>query len=100
MMNESRALPQTIDEVIAQLDQVIECCLRVGDRLGHFAMLYRDVTVRVREGIATGRLEDGARIERLDVIFANRYLQSLDDYRACQQPSASWLVAFEAAPHC
>ena len=99
MINESCALPQTIDEVIAQLDQVIECCVREGDRLGYFAMLYRDVTVCVREGIATGRFEDGARMERLDVIFASRYLQALYDYRDGRQPSASWFVAFEAAHH-
>lgn len=99
MMNESRTLPQTIDEVIAQLDRVIERCLREGTRLGYFAMLYRDVTVCVREGIATGRFEDGARMERLDVIFASRYLQALYEYWDGKQPSASWLVAFDGARH-
>ena len=97
MINESRALPQTIDEVIAQLDQAIEHCLREGTRLGYFAMLYRDVTMRVRAGIATGRFEDGARMERLDVIFARRYLQALYEYWDGKQPSASWLIAFEGA---
>ena len=99
MINESRALPQTIDEVIAQLDLAIEHCLREGTRLGYFAMLYRDVTMRVREGIATGRFENGARMERLDVIFASRYLQALYEYWDGKQPSASWLVAFEGARH-
>ena len=99
MLTQSHTLPQTIDEVIAQLDQVIERCLREGTRLGYFAMLYRDVTMRVREGIAAGRFEDGSRMERLDVIFASRYLQALYEYWAGKQPSASWLVAFEGARH-
>lgn len=51
MLTQSHTLPQTIDEVIAQLEQVLERCLREDNRLGYFAMLYRDVTVRVREGI-------------------------------------------------
>lgn len=96
-MNKSFALPQTINEVIAQLDQVIERCARERNRLGYFAMLYRDVTARVRDGIAAGRFEDGARMERLDVVFANRYLQALYEFWAGATPTQSWAVAFNAA---
>jgi len=96
-MNESHTLPQTIAQVIEQLDQVIERCARERNRLGYFAMLYRDVTARVRDGIAAGRFEDGARMERLDVIFANRYLQALYEFWGGATPTQSWAVAFNAA---
>ena len=96
-MNELHTLPQTIDQVIAQMDQVIDRCIRERNRLGYFAMLYRDVTARVRDGIAAGRFEDGARMERLDVIFANRYLQALSEYWDGTTPTQSWAAAFNAA---
>ena len=86
----------TIDEVIAQMDRVIERCIRERSRLGYFAVLYRNVTVRVRDAIAAGRFEDGPRIERFDVIFASRYLDAIERFWGNQQPSASWAAVFQA----
>lgn len=87
---------RTIDEVIAQLDAVIDQAMIDRDRLGFFAVLYRTVTASVKEGIAAGRFEDGPRMERLDVVFANRYLAALHAYRTGGAVTASWRVAFEA----
>jgi hypothetical protein len=87
----------TIGDVIAQMDQVIERCIRERSRLGYFAMLYRNVTVRVRDAITAGRFEDGPRMERLDVIFANQYLDALDRFWRGEQLTASWSVAFRTA---
>ncbi len=89
---------QTIDDILAQMERVIERCAREKTKLGYFAVLYRDVTARVRDGIAAGRFQDGPRMERLDVIFARRYLDALDAFWCGQQPTASWLLAFQAAP--
>lgn len=86
-----------IDEVIAELDQIIARSIREQSRLGYFAALYRKVTVKVKEGIAAGRFEDGPRMERFDVTFANRYLTALHQYRNDQQPSLCWLASFKAA---
>jgi hypothetical protein len=88
---------QTIDEVIAQLDEVIARSRREQSRLGFFALLYRNVTVKVKEGIAAGVFEDGARMERLDVIFANRYLDAYERYRRGAATSKCWLASFRAA---
>ncbi|MEO8436583.1 MAG: DUF5995 family protein [Pyrinomonadaceae bacterium] len=52
---------QTIDEVLAQLGEVIHRARQQSDRLGYFATLYRNVTLRVKEGIAAGLFEDGTR---------------------------------------
>lgn len=87
----------TIDEVIAQLGDVIARSLREGSRLGYFAALYRMVTVKVKEGIAAGRFDDGPRMERLDVTFANRYLDALERFQSGRRPTPCWLVSFEAA---
>ena len=65
--------------------------------MGLFACLYRSVTVRVRDAIAAGQFEDGPRMERFDVVFANRYLDALAAYRRGDQPGRSWMAAFEGA---
>ena len=63
---------------------------------GYFAALYLKVTRKVKEGIEQGYFENGPRMEFLDVIFANRYLEAFADYRASREVTASWRVAFEA----
>ena len=89
-------LPTTIHEVIAALEQIMDTCACTNDRLGYFAALYHKVTCRVRDGIANHEFEDGARMERLDVVFANRYLYAWQRLQAGEHPTASWQVAFEA----
>jgi uncharacterized protein DUF5995 len=86
----------TIDEVIARLDAIVERAVVERDRLGYFAVLYRTVTAAVKQGIAAGRFQDGARMERLDVVFANRYLEAFDAHRNGRTPSDSWRAAFAA----
>jgi Family of unknown function (DUF5995) len=87
----------TIDEVVARLDAVIDQARRDNSRLGLFACLYRSVTVQVKEGIAANRFQDGPRMARLDVIFANRYLAALHTWQNGGRPTRSWLTAFDAA---
>ncbi len=88
---------QTIDEVLAQTDEIILRTRREQNRLGYFATLYRNVTIKVKEAIAAGLFEDAARMTLLDVTFANRYLAALDSFLRGERPSKCWLVSFEAA---
>jgi len=89
-------LPQTIDEVIARLNGIIDEALRAGSRIGYFAGLYERVTTNVRRAIVAGDVfQDNARMERFDVIFANRFLEAWRGFNAGEQISASWRVAFE-----
>lgn len=91
-------LPQTFDDVLAALDAVIAAALAKQSRLGFFAVLYREVTAQVKAGIAANRFEDGARMERLDVLFANRYLEAYENFQNGRRASACWEAAFNAAP--
>jgi hypothetical protein len=86
-----------LDEVIFILDQIIADCKDKESRLGYFASLYRRMTLGVKEGIAGGIFEDGPRMERLDVVFANRYFTAYDQYRKGLQPTSCWQTAFAAA---
>lgn len=87
----------TIDEVLDSLDAEIAGAVRDGSRLAYFACLYRLVTRRVKDGIRTGRFEDGPRMERFDVIFANRYLSALAAHREGRRATRSWTSVFTAA---
>jgi hypothetical protein len=91
------ALPQTIDDVIVQLHQIVEDCVARADRNGYFAALYLRMTLAVREGIRRGEFQDGARMAHLDVIFAGRYLAAWAQYRAGELPTRPWYRAFAAA---
>jgi hypothetical protein len=86
---------RSIDDVITELDRVIAQARRDRSRLGYFPALYRKVTLRVKHGIAAGEFDDGERMERLDVVFANRYLEAVDALRAGRRPTQSWALAFE-----
>lgn len=87
----------TIDEVILQLESIVEDASATGDPLGIFSVVYLGVTRDVKLGIEEGKFDDGARMERLDVIFANRYLNALAAYRNAEPCTQSWKIAFEAA---
>ena len=89
-------LATTIDEVIARLEGILAECDSRRSGAGYFAALYHKVTCRVRDGIAAHEFEDGARMEQLDVTFANRYIAAWDAWRAGGQPTASWKTAFES----
>jgi hypothetical protein len=90
-------LARTIEEVIQQLEEVIVRSIRDGSRLGFFAALYHKVTIKVKEGIEAGQFEDGPRMERLDVTFANRYLNALDQFVLGEKATPCWMLAFDAA---
>lgn len=88
---------QTIEEVVSMLTQIIDDCRRRNSRLGFFPAMYRKVTQRIDDGIRQGRFENGQRMERLDVVFANRYLGAYRRYVAGLRPTRSWTFAFEMA---
>ena len=73
---------ETIDEVVDQLTEIVEWSHTANSPLGYFAALYRKVTIKVGEGIADGIFDDGDRMERLDMIFATRYLHTVEAHRA------------------
>lgn len=93
----SPALPERIDDVITYLDALTERSIAENSRLGYFAALYNRVTRAVRTGIQQGAFDDNARMERLDVTFACRYIDAHERFRRGEHITSSWQVAFEAA---
>jgi hypothetical protein len=85
----------TIDEVIQFLDEIIESSKLEQSAIGLFTTLYREVTIQIKQGIANGSFQNGERMEKLDVIFANRYLKAYYQYKACEKPSECWEFSFQ-----
>jgi hypothetical protein len=88
---------KTLDEVVACLDSIIQNCHQKSSRAGYFACLYRKMTVAIKKAIDNGEFEDAARMEKLDVFFANRYLEAYTQYESGLKPTVSWQTAFDAA---
>jgi hypothetical protein len=88
---------QTIDDIIDTLEEIIQDCIRKQDPLGYFAALYQKVTIKVKEGIERGFFEDNDRMEKLDIVFAKRYLEAYFDYQKGLPVTKSWQKAFDAS---
>lgn len=86
-----------ITEVINILDNIIADCLQKNSRLGYFAVLYKQMTEAVRDAINNNSFSDPSRMEKLDTVFANRYLKAYYDHIDNKPVSISWKTAFDAA---
>lgn len=87
---------QSISEVIARLEEIIEWAGEHESPAGYFAAVYLKMTLAVREGIEKGMFENGSRMEQLDIRFAARYFEAFDAWRAGQPCTQSWQAAFDA----
>ncbi|MFW6289531.1 MAG: DUF5995 family protein [Mariniphaga sp.] len=84
----------TIDDVIDSLENIIKQTETENDPLGYFAVLYQKVTLKVKEGIETGYFDNGERMEKLDVIFARRYIDAYFAWKENKPVTLSWKQAF------
>ncbi|GEO11256.1 DUF5995 family protein [Segetibacter aerophilus] len=87
----------TVDEVLRHLDNIIDWSKERQSRIGYFAILYRKMTAAVRDGIQNNSFTGSERMARLDVIFANRYLQAWDAYVNKKPCPNAWCAAFDAS---
>lgn len=87
----------TINDVLKKLDDIIQRSKDNESRIGYFAVLYRMVTQRVAHGIEKGEFNDNPRMEKLDVIFAKRYIDAFHGWNNKEKITHSWQVAFDAA---
>jgi Family of unknown function (DUF5995) len=83
-----------IDEVIEALAGIVRQARDDGDRVGYFVALYRQVTVEVRAAIHAGLFDDGARMDRFDTVFSDRYFDAYDRWRRDRSGPRCWREAF------
>lgn len=89
----------SIERVLQKMDNIVDQCKRDHLRAGYFAVLYRFVTIRIKEGIVNGEFDDNDRMEQLDTIFAQRFFDAFDGhYNNSGKPvTQSWKHAFDSA---
>ena len=88
-------LPTTIDDVLVRLNRLLDDAIRDGSRIGYFVALYERVTSNVRHALIAGNVfDDGPRMEKLDVVFANRFIEAWEQHVSGQKPTESWGAAF------
>jgi Family of unknown function (DUF5995) len=88
---------KNIDDVLRKVDQIIGWSINAESHLGYFAVVYKRVTLAIREAINDGVFDDGRRVEELDVVFAQRYFNALNAYfypHKYQGLTLPWEVAF------
>ena len=89
---------QNIDEVIDRLNTIIDTAIEEKSAVGMFTALYVVVTEKIKEGIEQGNVfEDNARMEHLDVVFANRYLEAYHARQHGLPMTQCWKLAFDTA---
>ena len=71
---------KTIDDVVRNFDQVIDWAIRAESTVGYFAILYRRSTVAVHEALKQGKFINPQRMQKFDVVFAQRYFEALNAY--------------------
>ena len=88
---------QSIDEIIDQLNKIIVKETSNNSAMAFFPVLYLKVTERIKDGILKQEFEDNPRMEKFDVIFANRYIEAYNLETKKERPTQSWKNAFEAS---
>lgn len=85
-----------MDEVLSELDRIIDTSVTENSFLGIFAYVYRRTTARIKQAILEKQFEDNARMETIDVAFANLYITAYQSYATNLKCSRSWESAFNA----
>jgi hypothetical protein len=85
----------SVDAVVAMMNS-IESSLAADEGVAWFNKLYRRVTERVAIALRDGAFENPKFVDRLDVIFANLYFQSLQTFLRDQDAAPrAWAPLFE-----
>ncbi|MCK5281004.1 MAG: hypothetical protein KAK04_20765, partial [Cyclobacteriaceae bacterium] len=87
---------KTIDEVLEHLDLIIEQSVDDKNYLSVFAYVYRRTTFEIKEAIKGERFQDPKRLEKMDVVFANLYINAYQNYKNGILTSKSWTYAFDS----
>ena len=89
--------PGTIGDVIARFEAAGRPLVAHNDEKRHFHGVYYRNTLAVKADMERGGFLDPGWVGPWDVVFADIYLNALDQWNRGEPPSGPWRVAFEAA---
>ena len=85
-----------IDELIERMQDALVAMEHDGDARRYFLATYLRTTVAVRDELVAGGFGDADWVERWDVVFAELYLDALQQADRGEQAPLPWAVAFAA----
>jgi hypothetical protein len=88
--------PAGIDDLIVRMESLLEPLIRQKDAKRFFLATYVQTTRAVKDEIARQGFVDPEWMTRWDLVFADRYLQALEQWNRGEAPPGPWRVAFEA----
>ncbi|HTQ21214.1 DUF5995 family protein [Mycobacterium sp.] len=88
---------KNVDDVLRNVDQIVDWAIDEQSHLGYFAVVYRRVTLTIRQAIDAGQFKDGTRVARLDVAFAQRYFNALNAYSYPSEYQGGLTLPWEVA---
>ncbi|MDQ6650881.1 MAG: DUF5995 family protein [Actinomycetota bacterium] len=86
-----------IDQLVARMERLLAPLEATADPRRHFLATYLRTTRAVAGEIDRGGFDDRAWVERWDVVFAELYLDAVEQHTRGETPSAPWATAFRAA---
>lgn len=88
-----------IEPILKELKDIVIETKDTHPNLAYFAVLYLYVTKSIQINTSNAstlrKFEDDRRMKKLDVIFAKRYIDAYNDWKAGKPISKSWKIAFE-----
>jgi len=81
--------------VLDDLTRIVETGRSRRSGVGVFPAMYRSVTATMVEGIERGWFTEPDRVERLVVVFADRYIDAFDTWSAGGAPTRAWREALD-----
>lgn len=86
---------RTTGAVLDDLTRIVDQSRARRSAVGLFPAMYRSVTATMVEGLERGFFAEAARVERLVVVFADRYIDAFDAWSAGGVPTQAWRDALE-----
>jgi len=86
----------TIGQLVSLMEDIQARLDAEDDARRHWHGVYRRGTVAVRNEIERGGFLDAAWLEAWDLVFADIYLEAMEQWDRGEAPSGPWQVAFEA----
>jgi len=86
-----------IDGLIARMQRLLVPLEQAADPRRHFLATYLRTTRAVAQEIDRGGFADREWVERWDIVFAELYLDAVEQHTRGEQPSKPWATAFDAA---
>jgi hypothetical protein len=94
---ERPAAARNVEEALARLAGIVAAARAGGSAVGICAAVRRQATLRLREAIGSGAFADGARMEALETIAANRFLAAYEAFGSGAVAARCWQLAFTAS---